>query len=209
MSPKIVDRDEKRKNIGSAALTHFARNGFHSSSMSSIARSAGVGKGTIYEYFSSKEDLINYSLTLYVQGIEGRVMPLISDIPDPKDRLRQYVHEIIKAIKNDPHTMGVLLAVFSKLASGSKDIKRMDMHRGMFKDARNAICDMIIDGTNTGNFRPETKEHARTIAMNLIAYIDGLWLHSLANPEMLNVDTQVNDYMDRLFDSLETGSSSE
>jgi len=203
MAPKIIDRDEKRKRIGSVALKHFARDGFSASSMAQIAKTAGVGKGTMYEYFRSKEDLISFSLTLYVDKIEQNVAFLIGDIPDPKDRLRYYVIEVIKAIKNDPHTMGVLLAIFKKLITDNNDRKPADLLNGMFQSARTAICDMIIEGADKGIFRPEAKQSAPTIASNIIAYIDGLWLHSLVNPKAFNIEDQAHDYLNRLFYSLD------
>ncbi|BCR06758.1 TetR family transcriptional regulator [Desulfuromonas versatilis] len=52
---KIAD---KRAAILSAALDIFAENGFHGSPTSLISEKAGVGTGTIYRYFQSKDDLI-------------------------------------------------------------------------------------------------------------------------------------------------------
>jgi AcrR family transcriptional regulator len=48
-----------RVAIFDAALELFAENGFHSSPMSRIATLAGVGVGSIYRYFSDKDDLIH------------------------------------------------------------------------------------------------------------------------------------------------------
>lgn len=205
MSPKIVDRNEKRKQIGFVALKHFAKYGFSASSMSRIANAAGVGKGTMYEYFSSKEELINFSLTLYVEQIEQKVASLIAGIPNPKTRLRNYLHEVIQAIKNDPYTMGVLLAVFKKLVSDSQDNEHTALLRGMFQSARNAIYNMIIEGADKGIFRPEARQSAQCIAFNMIAFIDGLWLHALADPRAFDLTAQANDYLDRLFYSIAPG----
>ena len=46
-----------RENILQAALHLFAVKGYHETSISSVAERAGVGKGTLYWYFSSKEEL--------------------------------------------------------------------------------------------------------------------------------------------------------
>ncbi len=48
---------DKREQILEAALTVFSCKGFHNARMIEIARQAGVGKGTVYEYFASKSDL--------------------------------------------------------------------------------------------------------------------------------------------------------
>ena len=72
MSPrtpaKFEEMREERKNlIMNVALEHFANNGFHATTISHIARHAGISKGLMYNYFKSKENLlaaiINKSLT--------------------------------------------------------------------------------------------------------------------------------------------------
>lgn len=47
----------KREVIITAAVSVFAKTGFHATKMQDIANEAGVGKGTIYEYFSTKDEL--------------------------------------------------------------------------------------------------------------------------------------------------------
>ena len=56
--PKIVDKTEKRKKIAKSTCSLFVKKGFVNISISEIAKTAGVGKGTIYEYFENKEDII-------------------------------------------------------------------------------------------------------------------------------------------------------
>ncbi|MGI6514560.1 MAG: TetR/AcrR family transcriptional regulator [Syntrophomonadales bacterium] len=47
----------KRERILEAAQSVFARKGYYLSKIEEIAELAGVGKGTVYEYFASKEEL--------------------------------------------------------------------------------------------------------------------------------------------------------
>ncbi len=50
-------KPEKRQQIMVAAEALFSRCRFHEITMDEVAREAGVGKGTIYRYFASKEEL--------------------------------------------------------------------------------------------------------------------------------------------------------
>lgn len=50
-------KDAKRELLISVAVKVFARKGFHASKMQDIADAAGIGKGTIYEYFKTKDEL--------------------------------------------------------------------------------------------------------------------------------------------------------
>jgi AcrR family transcriptional regulator len=47
----------KNKQILAAARRVFAATGYYQARVEDIAREAGVGKGTVYEYFTSKEEL--------------------------------------------------------------------------------------------------------------------------------------------------------
>jgi AcrR family transcriptional regulator len=57
--PRIIQeyREEVGKKIVEAAYIHFLQKGYHSTTMSDIARSLGVTKPALYQYFSGKEDL--------------------------------------------------------------------------------------------------------------------------------------------------------
>ena len=50
---------DKRKKILAGALRLFTQKGIDSTSTASIAKEAGVGTGTVFHYFSNKEELVN------------------------------------------------------------------------------------------------------------------------------------------------------
>jgi AcrR family transcriptional regulator len=53
------DRDERRENILQIAHAAFLEDGYAATSMSSIATKVGGSKATLYNYFSSKEELFS------------------------------------------------------------------------------------------------------------------------------------------------------
>lgn len=55
---RIIDKEKKKREIALAALPVFAEEGFSSVSVARIAKAAGVGKGTIYLYFASKDEVV-------------------------------------------------------------------------------------------------------------------------------------------------------
>ena len=61
----------KRTAILEATLELISEQGFHGTAMSMIADKAGVGAGTIYRYFDSKEDLIT-QLYLEIKREKGK-----------------------------------------------------------------------------------------------------------------------------------------
>jgi AcrR family transcriptional regulator len=73
-------REEKKTLIMDVALERFASEGYHNSTISHIAKQAGISKGLMYNYFESKEELL--------EEIISRSMREISQYFDPdKDGL--------------------------------------------------------------------------------------------------------------------------
>ena len=62
-------KEKRREEIIHAAMKVFSQYGYERATMENIAAEAGIGKGTIYEYFPSKrqlfEDMIYFYLDKY------------------------------------------------------------------------------------------------------------------------------------------------
>ncbi|MDD3246000.1 MAG: TetR/AcrR family transcriptional regulator [Methanosarcina sp.] len=52
--------EDKRTAIIETALKLFTERGFHGTSTAQISKEAGVATGTLFNYFPTKEDLVNY-----------------------------------------------------------------------------------------------------------------------------------------------------
>ncbi|MDD2633898.1 MAG: TetR/AcrR family transcriptional regulator [Bacteroidales bacterium] len=74
-------RADKRKQIIDAALVLFANKGYHATSISMIAKRAGISKGLMYNYFESKEALL-YVIT---DEITTNIMDMMN--PDHDDEI--------------------------------------------------------------------------------------------------------------------------
>ena len=70
-----MDRSEQ---IISAAITCFAEQGFGPSKIADVAAAAGVGKGTVYEYFRSKEHLLLAACIAACEQNETRITERLS-----------------------------------------------------------------------------------------------------------------------------------
>lgn len=71
-------RGDKRAAILAAALELFVERGFHGTAVPEVADRAGVGAGTIYRYFASKEALVN---ALYQREKGALAVRMLKDFP--------------------------------------------------------------------------------------------------------------------------------
>lgn len=58
-STREAKKRKTKKAILAAAVELFGKNGFEKTSISQLAKTAGVGKGTVYSYFRTKQDILH------------------------------------------------------------------------------------------------------------------------------------------------------
>jgi AcrR family transcriptional regulator len=77
--PKIVDHEERRREIASVACRVVAEHGFDQATIVRIAREAGYTTGMVAHYFDSKQDIVVAALRLILRRIQERLMRLSTD----------------------------------------------------------------------------------------------------------------------------------
>ena len=77
-------RDDKRERLLAAAAAVFAERDFHRVQVSDVAERAGVGKGTVYLYFPTKDDLHRAALEASLEGYQN---PVPADVLDFQMRI--------------------------------------------------------------------------------------------------------------------------
>lgn len=99
----------KKQAIFSAAVQAFARKGFHGTTLDEIADCAGIAKGTIYLYVSSKEELLKLvlkeGLALYMQQLQQRWQHCQS----PREKIERFIDHQVDTARTYGNAYRVLL----------------------------------------------------------------------------------------------------
>ncbi|MGY4101568.1 TetR/AcrR family transcriptional regulator [Nocardia sp. R16R-3T] len=77
--PKIVDHDERRREIAAVVWRLIATRGLSAVSMRTIAEEAGYANGALATYFAGKDDLLRFAFAHISQATNERVAHLIGD----------------------------------------------------------------------------------------------------------------------------------
>ena len=85
MAPKIVDREERHREILTAALELFIKKGYHQTTLNEIAKASGIGQGTLYYYFPSKEEIFWKGYELVITHIESKIKERLQKCNSPKE----------------------------------------------------------------------------------------------------------------------------
>lgn len=182
MDKKLVTKKDGSQGTESAVLTNkmqailtaaqkiFTRHGFGQTRVEDIAQEAGVGKGTLYEYFPSKQAIFEQAVEA---GIRDYLAAITKETEKPgtiKEKLQRiatihlgFVAEhrsLATVIMSNP---GILLPHREKLL----DIVR---------EAEETIASVIQEGVDSGALRPINPHLAAQVFVGILSTVGGVRL---------------------------------
>ncbi|MHC5056647.1 MAG: TetR/AcrR family transcriptional regulator [Planctomycetota bacterium] len=153
----------KRERILKAATELFAERDFHRVLMDEVAHRAEVGKGTLYRYFKTKEDLFIAVLSFAVDVTTERLRAKLERMDDPRQQLRFACKQALRFFRENDHLFHVL---YHRKALGS-DRARAELgekRRGL----RHFAEHIIAEGRDSGVFEVDDPGFASTILWGMI-----------------------------------------
>lgn len=172
--PKIVDKEEKSKAISDAALRVFRELGYHGTRMADIAKAAGIGKGTLYEYFSDKGDILRFAFEQYFSIFAEGVFEAINDKTGPSEKLLSLVDFALQhAGEWEDHC-----AIYVDYFGVARTDKGGQFSLSPFYDQmKNILVGLISEGQATGEINTEFEPVV--VAELLLSVFDGIILHRI------------------------------
>ncbi len=168
-------RESRKLQIMQAALELFAREGYHSSSIAQIAACAGISKGLLYNYFTSKEDLLDSIMALGIEKFH-HILEEIQDELDTPEELLMYIHGGFEIIRREPGFYRLLFSVFVQPGV-------MDASKNRYRETQEHLRrDIAFYFETKGDPNPMEK------AVLLGNIIDGVGLNYFMAPETVNLD---------------------
>ena len=108
-------REEMRNTILQKSLLYFARNGFAGTKISDLSKNIGIGQGTIYVYFESKEELFQEILKIADSNEILNKMKLLTAMPiSAKKKLRMLSETVLNRLEED-ETFAAMIALNTQI----------------------------------------------------------------------------------------------
>jgi AcrR family transcriptional regulator len=179
-----------RKAIMEAAIRIFGRTGFSATKIADIAAEAGVATGTLYNYFSSKEDIF---LSILDDGRERLAAELDSrtTIADPLLRVRELVRVMFQFLEEH----GALFTIYMQIGGGDPtDFRcKADERDQAF---RQMILAQFTAALREAGDRVRTDYPPQTLAMALGGLINGTVIHWIEGNFQPGISAQTDTIMD-------------
>lgn len=174
---QLSRKEEKRALIIEAAAKVFARRGFASTLMAEIAIEAGIGKGTLYEYFDSKENLFFAVFEWFVQATEAEAKVSISALGgSASERLDALSDSLMSSWAQMEDMYSLVMEFWSASASSQMRERFKQAFKNGYSDFRQIVSTLIRDGIERGEFQPQVD--IESVAAALVGTWDALLLQA-------------------------------
>jgi AcrR family transcriptional regulator len=168
---------EKKGNIIGAAILVFAQKGYAATRIIDVARAAGIGKGTVYEYFRSKEELFFSVFQQVMQDTEIQMAAAAeSGSGGVAQRLKVLADALISAWLDKLDLYSLVMEFWSAAtASASRERFKTTFQTG-YQAFRQTIAALIQEGVSHGEFSRTCRPVQ--VASGLIGMWDALLLQA-------------------------------
>lgn len=185
---KIASTDER---ILEAAYKIFADKGFYNATVDEIAQMAGVGKGTVYRHFDSKDKLFQEVVKRKLDGLVEGIRLAFEGAEDVLQGIRRAIHAYLKYFEE--HKTFYRILIFEQQGYGTEF--RTEYIAGILQNAP-IIRDMVVQAAVEGKTKP--LDDFYTIFYGLIGFVDGVihkWFYN-------NCEGKLEDELDTIIEVL-------
>lgn len=155
---------EKHDRILKEAGRLFLENGYSDTKIIDIAKAAGVAKGTVYEYFPSKDDIVlEWIDTIMSLGME-RIIEEVESRSTSAEKLKTYMDLHM----NHFHVIMLIVKVIMESRCYKEAADKDELIRGMVKKIdimMNMFINIIEQGVKNGEFRSDINIKFATAAI--------------------------------------------
>jgi AcrR family transcriptional regulator len=175
-SSRAAAAADKRRQILDAAITVFARQGFHACRVSDVADEAGVAYGLVYHYFQSKEEILN---TLFAERWQVMLDAIgeidrQQDIP-ARDKLYLVASFIIDSYRHEPQLMKVIIVEVTRAANSFGRA-----HLAKIREAYEMIGQIVEKAQRDGTFKRDiSPDFAALMFYGAIEQLLSAWIFDL------------------------------
>ena len=177
-SRRTASREERRQQLIEATMKCIGRKGLTGTTLSDVAKEAGLSQGIVNLHFESKDNLLTETLRSLANEYRSQFdRTLDRSGPHPAERLRALMELDLRPSICDRRKLAVWFAFWGEVKSRPTYRKICDEYDQYYDDVIVDLCEQIIvDGDYPGI-------DAKAAAEALMSITDGLWLSCLISAQ--------------------------
>jgi len=183
----IVNKEEKRRNIALSCRELLLEHGIDNLTIAQIAETAGVGKGTIYEYFENKEDIVFEIITTFTDEHQKKLISISQSEMSVRDKLFHFLYLLFENETARKHLMIYKEFLAISLMHGTKEMLTFS------EVCREQFIAILNDILQSG----EASESIPVSAGTFVLFATGLVVDSRLNT--CDAEKEIHIFLDALF----------
>ena len=192
----IVDKHKKRKDIALSCKNLILTNGINNLTVSQVAKTAGIGKGTVYEYFKNKDEIVFELVNVLMQEHNEIKEKKLSSVSSTKAKIKVFFDFFYN---DEDFELRELYKDFTAITLMNKNENMIAFQTECFEVYVDWIENIIEDGIAKNELIP----HAKELIMGLFAYAQGIFIMSVTTNSIENLKDEINSQIDTLFTLME------
>jgi TetR/AcrR family fatty acid metabolism transcriptional regulator len=187
------EKNPKYDTILEAAVKVFAENGFRKSTISQIAREAGVADGTIYLYFKNKDDILVQFFEYKARQVFDRFRQEVDRADTSAEKLRNLVRVHLREFQSEPE----MAVVYQVETHQSRRLVEGQI-RAMAKMYQDIIAEIIEEGQREGVIRKDLYVGlVKRFILGAVEAVIGTWLYSGRSYDLVSMADPLVDLLIR------------
>lgn len=165
-------KENRREQIIKAAEDVFAKKDFQNSTISDVAKQAGVSDATIYEYFTSKEELLFSIPRANIENSKNILEDHLLYIKGAANRLRGIIYHLLSYYQDNAEFAAISLMILKT----SRKFMETEIYNYL-REYYQIIIKTIEEGVESGEFKNDIDSHfVRSAILGTIEFIVVRWL---------------------------------
>ena len=191
----IVDKEKKRSDIACSCMEILLQHGIKNLTISEIAKTAGVGKGTIYEYFENKEDIVFEIITIFIAVHEKKLFEITNQNISTKEKMFHFFYLLFE--DENSHKQLNIYREFLAISMTNGTREMIDFNIACREKFTNILNQIIKEGIDKNELRRE----AQGLTSALITFELGLIIET--HTVSLDAKDEITHFLDALFTLIE------
>lgn len=192
----IVDKQQKKQDIALACKELILTNSINNLTVSQVAKTAGIGKGTVYEYFTNKDEIVFELVNILMQQHSAKLKASLETKKSTKEKIREFSTFFYS---EDERELRKLYKEFISLSLVSPNSEMTTFHAQCTESYFTWFREILQHGIENG----ELKEEALLLAKGLFVVGDGMFIQNSVIGRETDIQNDLNTFIDTLFDLME------
>ena len=192
----IVDKEQKKKDIALGAKALILQNGINNITISQIAKAANIGKGTVYEYFKNKDEIVFALVAILMQEHNIRKEQQLSLHVSTREKVKSFFSFFYMG---EDRELREIYKQFTAIALSSTNEEMISFQTECYILYEKWMQSIVEDGIAKGELKPEAKE----LIMGIFAFAQGAFIMSVTTKAITDVKQKIDMQIDILFDLME------